>query len=340
VRVQYGLPAVAGARVGPDGAIEVATTGLRRTGGVDPVTDDDLWHLGSVTKPMTATLAAVLVEQGAIGWDTTVKGSLGGTFAEIHPDLPAVTLEQLLRHRAGIQPFEEDGEWANVPALSGTPRERRTQFVRWLLAQPPIHAPGTRHAYSNAGYSIAAAMLEAATGRGWEELMAERLFAPLGIDRFAFGWPAAGGRAEPWGHVEKDGALVAHEDLEADGLALLGIGPAGDVAMSMDGLARFARLHLRGLAGHDGLLSADTIRYLHHVDPPDEEEPYAVGWNVHSTRSTHVGSAGTFFAAIYLRFPDGDRAAGEALLVATNAWTPAEEEYGRDLRRAVRAPSP
>lgn len=331
VRSDYDLPAVAAAFITVDGSHEVAVSGRGRLDGESEVTRQELWHLGSVTKPMTATLAAILVEKGEISWNTTIAKVLGSRVETIDPALRAVKLHQLLRHRAGIQAFEEDEEWKGVPALLGEPHEQRAQFVAWLLARPPMYSPGEVHVYSNAGYTIAAAMLESVTGRTWEALMADELFAPLGIEHFAFGWPALKEREQPWGHWIVDGELVVHEDLTGYSLAGQGVGPAGDVAMTMEGLARFALLHLKGLNGEEGLLSAETIRYLHTVDPPDENDPYALGWNSYPTRSSHLGSAGTFFAAIYLRKTDR-----VAWLLASNASTPDDTDYGRDLLIAIR----
>src|SRR5689334_17181397 len=72
IREQAKVPALAAAgwidgRVG-----EIAATGFRKNGGTAHVTKDDLWHIGSCTKSMTATLAATLVDQGTIRWDSTV----------------------------------------------------------------------------------------------------------------------------------------------------------------------------------------------------------------------------------------------------------------------------
>ncbi len=66
-----GSPGAMVAVVDADGP-RVAAAGVRIRGGDAPVTPDDLWHMGSNTKAMTATLAARLVEQGVIGWDSTI----------------------------------------------------------------------------------------------------------------------------------------------------------------------------------------------------------------------------------------------------------------------------
>src|ERR1700677_64408 len=72
IRAKHNLPALA-AIVEKDGKIlATASTGVRKMGSDIPVTDDDQWHIGSCTKSMTATLAAMLVQEGKLKWDTTV----------------------------------------------------------------------------------------------------------------------------------------------------------------------------------------------------------------------------------------------------------------------------
>lgn len=331
VRLEFGSPAVAGGYVTPKGEVVVAVSGVRRAGTQDSVTLTDLFHLGSVTKPFTGTLAAVLVAEDVIGFDATIGKILGEFFANLHPGHRSTTLGQILRHRAGFQGFEEDEEFERVPRFAGSVAEKRRGFVDWLLAQPPKTLSGSEHSYSNAGYSVAAVLMEQMSGQTWEELMVSKLLGPLGIEHFGFGWPIETGKPGTWGHrvdpLRADS--IEPHDPSIDGYRLEDqyIGPAGDLSMDIDGLARFARFHLLGLQGKDQLLTADEIDYLH---TPLDEDTYAIGWNTYPNRSTHVGSAGTAFAAVYLM-----RNRQLAMVVATNVWSDAEEEFGAALLRAV-----
>lgn len=329
VRNEFGLPAVAGAYVSAEGDIVAAVTGVRRIDADDPTVATDLFHLGSVTKPFTGTLAGVLVRDGVVSFDDTVGEALGDLVSGMDAAHRGTTLEQLLRHRAGLQSFEEDEAWDDVPRFDGGAVEKRRAFVEWLLSRPPQTTPGESHRYSNAGYTVAAVMMEEACGESWEDLMASRVLAPLGVEHYGFGWPVETDRPGTWGHRELGGALRPHDPAD-DGYRLEDqyIGPAGDLSLSIADLARFARLHLLGLRGEEGpLLSAAAIAELHRSL---EDDAYAIGWNVRPDRSTHLGSAGTAFAAIYLM---RERELG--LVVATNAWTENEEEYAAALLRAV-----
>ena len=72
VRDEYGLPSIAAtAFVGRD--VWSAAVGVRKVGANEPVTVNDNYHLGSVGKSFTATVAAKLVEDGAVGWDSRLE---------------------------------------------------------------------------------------------------------------------------------------------------------------------------------------------------------------------------------------------------------------------------
>jgi CubicO group peptidase (beta-lactamase class C family) len=180
--------------------IAQGVAGVRKRGSAESITLDDQFQLGSCTKAMTATLVAMLVEEGKLNWTTTLGELFADTVKPMHPAWEKVTLRQVLAHRAGLR-FEPDG-LAQVfselvrplRARLGTLPQQRLEIARQALSRPPGIAPDTRYWYSNVGYILAGAVLEQLTGRAWEELMRERLFGPLGISTGGFGPPGRGGR--------------------------------------------------------------------------------------------------------------------------------------------------
>jgi CubicO group peptidase (beta-lactamase class C family) len=269
IRKKHDLPALA-VIVVKDGKIcDRAAVGLRKQGDPAPVTTNDLFHIGSCTKSMTATLAALLVEDGKLQWTTTV--------AQVFPDLKmdkryeAVTLEQLLTHRGGCPAAPPTAAWTRAREQKGTATEQRLQFITAVLSQPPAAAPGSQFIYSNQGYAIAGAMLEKLTSKSWELLLTEKLFRPLGMNSAGFGVPGSNGKVEqPWGHTY---LLWKASPVQSDNPPA--IGPAGTVHCSLDDLARFVMLHLQGGQGAGRLLKPGTFRKLH--TPPTGGE-YAFGW--------------------------------------------------------------
>lgn len=264
-----------------------AVAGLRALGEPAAVEPGDLWHIGSVTKPMTATLAARLVTQGRIGWDATAGEVLGERVPEMHPAVRAITLEQLLSHRAGLP--GNIGPLLSLRLILGqgraAPAEQRQAYVASILDDAPETPPGTAYRYSNAGYTVAGAMLEAAAGRPWEQLLREEVFGPLGLASAGFGPPGAEGAADqPRGHRDRliGGLAPVEPGRFADNPAAMG--PAGTVHVSLCDLARFAAAHA---TMPEDYLPAAAWEALHRP----RGDGYALGWIVHeSGRLQHAGS--------------------------------------------------
>lgn len=276
IRKKYKVPALA-VVVTKDGKIcDRAAAGVRKWSDPTPVTTNDVFHIGSCTKSMTATLAAMFIEQGNLRWDTTI--------AEVFPELKgkmdkryeAVTIEQLLHHRGGVPPEPPPGAWARAWQEIGTPREQRRGFIEAVLSAPPEAEPGTKMIYSNQGYDIVGAMLEKISGRDFESLMREKLFKPLHMDSAGFGPPGTEGKVdEPWGHVRQHSQIVP---VQSDNPPVHS--PCGRVHCSLDDLARYAMFHLQ--AGTNGLLKPETMARL-HASPEGAEvegvmDDYACGW--------------------------------------------------------------
>lgn len=307
VRSDYAVPALAAAFV-RNGGITAVAVGEQRLDQGRQVSLDDRFHVGSVSKPISATVIATLVEEKLLGWQSTVADVFPDLAGQVNPAYLGVTLEQLLSHRAGIVAWEEDEEIALAPRFTGSPRQQRRAAVLWLLTQAPVAPPGTEHVYSNAGYMVAAAMAENVSGLAWEELLYKQLVKPLGLTSIGFGWPARSGAAQPWGHLASPGGFVPDDPNSAYQAGPL-LAPAGDLQMNITDLARFAQLHLEGLQGRATLLSTESFQKLHH--PTGD---YALGWNVRETADHHFGGLGTFLAAIWVSVPRNI-----AVVVVTNA---------------------
>src|SRR5690242_20277101 len=96
-------PPFCGERIIAQGA-----AGVRKRGTAERITLDDQFHLGSCTKAMTATLVAMLVEEGKLNWTTTLGELFADTVKPMDPASEKVTLRQVLAHRAGLR-LEPDG---------------------------------------------------------------------------------------------------------------------------------------------------------------------------------------------------------------------------------------
>lgn len=274
-----------------DGEVRIGVSGLRDSGADVEATPDDLWHIGSNTKSMTATLVARLVEDGVVSWDDTVDMHLGNVVEGIHPDFADVTFRHLLSHHAGLKAnvgtvqmmgFHIEGE-------GGRPLpEQRLDYARHVLSRAPESTPGTQFLYSNAGYVVAGAMIEQATGEAWSVLLAREVFEPLGIEAYGFGAPGSADVIDqPRGHAQGLlGGLSSRVGERGDNPPVLG--PAGTVHISLPDYALYLQAHIDGGRGVDSeFLSAESWRVLHEQA---FTTPYSMGWGLGSDELQHSGS--------------------------------------------------
>jgi CubicO group peptidase (beta-lactamase class C family) len=176
--------------------LEAAATGERALGSGVKVQADDAFHVGSLSKGVTATMLAKLVEDGVLRFDATLEQLFVG--ATIHPSLRRVTLEQLLSHTAGFAanlPDERLYDWSLEPSKA------RKMYLEQALATAPDYTPGRVVGYSNTGYVLAGLAAEQATGKSWEELVRRFVLEPLEMKSCAFGTRFAPLSA-PHGHEE------------------------------------------------------------------------------------------------------------------------------------------
>jgi CubicO group peptidase (beta-lactamase class C family) len=294
IRAKYDLPAMGGAIFTTDGLVESGVTGVRKAGTTIPVTADDLWHLGSDTKAMTATLAGTFVAEKKLSWDDKIISF----FPEIADQVPAankdITIAQVLSHHAGLTP---NLDWPTL-AKTGSLSEGRLAAARLALTTPSF-PPGAFH-YANTDYVVIGAILEKIGGKPWEELMRERLFQPLGMTSAGFGGTGTMGEIDqPWPHLES-GAPSPFNGPLADNPEVMG--PAGTVHGTMADWAKFLADQLRGGAGMKALLPTEIYAAIQ----TDRGDKYGFGWLVvdrpwaGGKALTHAGSNTMNFCVCWL----------------------------------------
>jgi CubicO group peptidase (beta-lactamase class C family) len=125
IRDDHNIPGLAAAVMDEGKFVAVGATGMRNAGRMVPVTLDDKWHVGSCTKSMTASVAAMLVENGKIRWNTTVAEIFPDGIEEMNHAWRDVTLEQLLTHRGGAPHDPPKDLYAVALNQEGDPKEQR-----------------------------------------------------------------------------------------------------------------------------------------------------------------------------------------------------------------------
>ena len=316
LRSSHDLPALGAAIVTRDTIWVLDVVGRRRYGGSTSVTVDDKFHIGSNLKAMTAGLIGRLVDQAAIGWNTTLEQALPDLASTMRSEYRSITIRELLSQQSGLV------RDATIAFTDATPRLQRESMTRWALQQPPASGRGS-YFYSNVNYIIAGAIAERATNTAFEQLIVERLLEPIGITTVGFGAPGTPGTEDqPWQHYfNNNGQRVSVPPAPtADNPPIYG--PAGRAHMSLRDWARWILVVLRAEAGQGNPWQPATAKLL--TTPAVSMSPgsfYGLGW-VTTTRSwagptgrvlTHDGTNTLSYSAAWLA-PD----AGFGVIVVTN----------------------
>jgi CubicO group peptidase (beta-lactamase class C family) len=332
------------AMVTVDGKVEAAAAdGERKIDSDVPVQIGDRWHLGGITKSITATMIARLVEAGRMHWSDTIGKAFPD--APIHADWKPVTLGQLMTDTAGAPAYFGNEVLRQRPAPGPACTQARRQVVLQGLAEKPAYRPGKKFVYSNVGYTIAAAMAEKATGSTWEDLVKREVFEPLKLTEAGFGPPKSANATleQPRGHRKVFPGKVAVDDT-ADNTPIMG--PSANVHMTLANLCTFANEHLHGELGTGKLLSRATYKKLH----TPELDHYAYGWlkkdrsaGIPCTVYWHNGSNTLWYAfvafapekkmVVAVVANDGDSESAEAA-----AWEVVRKSLAGDLTRPVSSP--
>lgn len=287
-----------------------------------------VYDLASQTKVMaTTTVAMVLEEEGRL--------DLGAPVSRLVPafrggEKDRVTLENLLAHASGLP------AWAPLFRQA----KGRESVLAAAAAVPLDAAPGTRSLYSDLGFILLGAALEAATGERLDVLTDMRVLQPLGMRETLFN-PGAEWlpRIAPTEHDAWRGRMLQGEVHDENAFAMGGVAGHSGLFGTAPDLVRFAVMMLGGgqLEGRR-LVSASAVeRFTRRCPVPGSSR--ALGWNTPSPGSSagtllsprsfgHTGFAGT---SLWI---DPDRRLFVALL--TNRVHPSREGPGiQDVRSAV-----
>ena len=327
IRIAYKIPEVGYAVIDSKTILEISALGKHSTELPDIATIDDRFHIGSNTKAMTAFIIAKYVENGKLKWTTKFFDIFPEWKKNSNPTYHKITLQDLLSHRARIQPFQGEND-PIIPEIKGTKQEKRKLFGKFVLTLAPTDED-TIHKfnYSNADYTLAALMLEKVTKKSWEQLIEKIFNKDLKLE-VGFSWPENQKNKDTWGHSYENGKLIpvpSNVDYHLDFTE-----PAGDLNIKLKDYIKFVQLNLDGLKGNDNYLTAKTYQFIHKGI-----ENYALGWyNIYENGkelSTHSGTAGTYYSLVHI-----DRIQLKAYIIFTNSFNQDTQQGVRLLMRKLK----
>jgi len=313
LRTEWEAPAVSGA-VAVDGEVVFAAATGKADAAGTPVDPDTRFRIASASKPITAVLVLRLVDQGLLDLDESVRRYV--------PELPEITeritVRQVLAHTSGIRHYEPD-ETSHRTEHFDSPLDALAP----LLEQPLELEPGTGFLYTTYGYTVIQAVVEAVTGRGFEEALRTFVFEPAGMARSSLDRP--GGEESRATGFDRGGP-VALDDVSFK------YAGGGMVSTPTD-LVRLCAAIDRG-----DLLKPVSRESLLHPAFPEANETQTLGFGVKREittgllRNWHPGR-GNGFEAYLLCYPE-ERVA--AAVVTNQSWTDPWNEVGRAAETLAR----
>jgi len=272
------IPGMAYAIVKGDQIIYAKGFGVRKQGEPEVVDENTLFEIGSNTKAFTATLIAMLVDDGKLNWTDRVEQHL----TDFQMKEPWVTHEMqvtdILCNRSGMPGYQLD-----AMALLGFQRPAIVRAVRWV---EPVTSFRSAFAYSNTLYIAAGQLIEEKRGHSWEEDLRERLLQPLGMNS-STGDPDALPTANvATGHIVlSDGSLWPIPEDWRYAYMLKTDGPAGSIYSNVTDMAQWLRFQLaNGKIDNKQLISSENLavtrapRTLETSDISGALSSYAMGW--------------------------------------------------------------
>jgi len=193
------------------GEVHVEVAGTKAAGGSDPMRRDTIFRIASLTKPIAAAAAMILVEETRLRLDEPVDHwlpelanrrvlrAIGSQLDDTVPAQRPITLRDLLTFRLGIgavmappglypiQAALDEAGLAPGPDLPAFPPD---EMMRRFGTLPLLHQPGQGWLY-NSGSDILGVLISRVTGTSLEDFLTERIFAPLGMKDTAFSVPAS-----------------------------------------------------------------------------------------------------------------------------------------------------
>ncbi len=271
-----------------------------------PVTSDDPYHIGSVTKSVTATMIGYLVEENKLAWNTRII-DIFPSLDSLKTDYTQASLVDLLSHSSGLVDLFKAEDWRKIPYDTTQKDKQRIDLMIKSLINKQNGKRGQEWAYANVNYTIASLMASQVTNLSWEKLMQIYIADKVGIS-FGYGWAEdTATKMVPKGHVKFSEEYEVWGPNHPHKIPVT-IRAAGDIYMKVSDLAKYGYFHIMGLQGQIKGLSQENFIILHKPIL----ENYALGWNIipDGTRSLpdieqhqHLGSGGTFHSVIAI-FPE------------------------------------
>jgi len=256
-----------------NGALREAAAGILNVDTGVEATTDSLFHIASITKPVTTTIAMQLVDEGKLDLDAPVQRYLPDFRVASAEASARITVRQLLSHASGI-----DGDLF-LETTRGEDRVAKLVEAGHVLTQ--LHEPGRGFSYCNHGFSIAGRVLEVIEGRDFDTIWRERISAKLNTPTLLTLTREALRHRVAVGHIVGKSGIAVPKQIFLGTSA----GPAGATAMARArDLVSFALMHLNDGVTKEGgrVLSEGAVQAMREpqnpLPPSAAAHHFGLGW--------------------------------------------------------------
>jgi len=270
------------------GEVHVDAIGMQTAGGRIPMRRDTIFRIASMSKPIAAAAAMILVEECRLRLDEPVDRwlpelaerkvlkRLDGPLEETVPAKRQISLRDLLTLRMGIgHIMTPTSGWPIQKAineqrlLQGPPKPQTLpspdEWIRRVAALPLMHQPGERWMY-DLGLDVLGVLIARAAGQSLETFLSERIFEPLGMKDTGFSVPAAtlGRLASSYVANPKTGALEVYDEIEGQWSRPPAFpSAAGGLVSTVDDYLAFCQMMLnKGRNGRERILSRPSVELM------------------------------------------------------------------------------
>ncbi len=251
-----------------------------------PNGENIIYDVGSVTKQFTAAAILKLTEMDKL----KVSDPLSTYFIDLPTDKKNISIHQLLTHSSGLVDNIGDGDFDHIPT---------EDYFKELFASKLINTPGTKHAYSNSGYSVLARIIELVSGEDYETFLDAYLFNPSGMHQTGYLKPEWDSNLYAMGYKENViniGSMAARycEDGKVS-WALKGNGGINSTLEDM--YIWYIALKTNKVLSK---VSTEILTSPYILEYAGGKSHYAYGWAIYNTARntksiTHNGGNGVFF---------------------------------------------
>ena len=278
----YNVPGLSVAITKGEALVYAKSYGMADTDNNIEVSNNSLFRIASVSKPITSVAIFKLIEEGKLSIDQKVfgDGSILGTDYGSTPyssGITDITLSQLLHHTAGGW-----GNSANDPMFSNQEMSQ-AELISWVLDNRPLdYQPGVHYDYSNFGYCVLGRVIEKVTGETYETWVKENVLEPAGI----YGMEIAGNTLED----QKENEVVYYGQSGQNPYIynIVRMDAHGGWISNATDLARFL-VHVDNYNSIPDILETSSINNM--TTASSAYANYACGWGVNSANNWwHVGS--------------------------------------------------